>query len=119
MNNRSMGLDSECDVVIDTGCTGNEGTRDVIEAIRDDLLAEHLGAEAHEVRRRLAETGSLIATVESLRGNGRSLKTFVPPEFSRTSEKIAESETLDPERPEGLFEPLSSRKLLRHLPRPA
>ncbi|WP_327459169.1 phospholipase D-like domain-containing protein [Sphingomonas sp.] len=119
MNNRSMGLDSECDVVIDTGCPGNEGARDMIEAIRADLLAEHLGAEAHEVRRRLAETSSLIATVESLRGNGRSLKTFVPPEFSRTAEKIAESETLDPERPEGLFEPLSSRKLLRHLPRPA
>jgi phosphatidylserine/phosphatidylglycerophosphate/cardiolipin synthase-like enzyme len=119
MNNRSMGLDSECDVVIDSASEGNEGAQEIIEAIRVDLLAEHLGAEAHELRRRLSQTGSLIATVESLRNDGRSLKAFIPPEFSRTSEKIAESETLDPERPEGLFEPLTSRKLLRRLPRPA
>ena len=119
MNNRSMGLDSECDVVIDTGCAGNENLGQTIEAIRADLLAEHLGADASEVQRRLTETGSLIATVESLRGTGRTLQRFVAPEFSEMLHKVAESETLDPERPEGLFEPLTSRKLLRRLPRPA
>lgn len=118
MNNRSMGLDSECDVAIDALACGDAGAADTIEAIRCDLMAEHLGVDVQEVRRTFAETGSLITTVEKLHGLGRTLKLFVPPEQNALEKKIAESESLDPERPEELFEPLTRRKLLRRLPRP-
>ena len=119
MNNRSMGLDSECDVAVDCGLPENEGCGPAIEAVRCDLMAEHLGVEPAEVRRVLADTGSLIATVEQLRGDGRTLRSFVPPEINALESKIARSQTLDPECPEELFEPLTRRKLLRRLPKPA
>jgi phosphatidylserine/phosphatidylglycerophosphate/cardiolipin synthase-like enzyme len=119
MNNRSLGLDSECDVAIDARMAGNEGTADTIEGIRCDLMAEHLGTDVETVRRTLADSGSLIATVERLHGPGRSLKLFVPPEQNALEKKIAESQSLDPERPEELFEPLTRSKLLRRLPKPA
>jgi phospholipase D1/2 len=119
MNNRSMGLDSECDVALDCGLPDNADCSDMIAAIRCDLMAEHLGVNAAEVEACLAASGSLIATVERLRGRDRTLRPFVPPEPNELERKIALSETLDPERPEDLFEPLTRRKLLRRLPRPA
>ena len=118
MNNRSMGLDSECDLLIDAAHPGNDEAGPMIEAIRADLMAEHLGVDPAEVQRVLEETGSLIRTVESLRGQGRTLKPFTPPELNELEKKIAHSQTLDPERPEELFEPLTKRRLLRRLPRP-
>jgi phosphatidylserine/phosphatidylglycerophosphate/cardiolipin synthase-like enzyme len=119
MNNRSLGLDSECDVAIDAGLPGNQGCADTIEAIRCDLMSEHLGVEAAEVQRVFAKTGSLITTVEQLRGAGRTLRLFRPPPFNELEKKVARSQSLDPERPEELFEPLTRRKLLRRLPKPA
>lgn len=118
MNNRSMGLDSECDVAIDAGYPGNGGAIPAIEAIRVELIAEHLGAEPDEVRRVQSEAGSLIRAIERLRGTGRSLRPFTPPEPNQLERKVAHSETLDPEHAEELFEPITRRKLLRGLPRP-
>ena len=43
LNNRSLGLDSECDVTIDARRPANHGARDTIRAIRDGLIAEHSG----------------------------------------------------------------------------
>jgi phospholipase D1/2 len=119
MNNRSMGLDSECDVVIDAERPANAGAEAEIEALRVDLMAEHLGAAVDEVRRVFAQTGSLLATAEQLCGEGRTLRLFQPPEVNELEKKIAESQTLDPERPEELFEPLTKRKMFRRLPHPA
>jgi phospholipase D1/2 len=42
LNNRSMGLDSECDLLIDA--REDEAARQRIETLRADLLGEHLGA---------------------------------------------------------------------------
>lgn len=115
MNNRSMGLDSECDVAIDADYSGNAGAAPAIEAIRTGLMAEHLGTEASEVRRAQSEAGSLIRAIERLSGDGRTLRPFTPPEPNSLERKVARSETLDPERPEELFEPITRRKLLRGL----
>ena len=115
MNNRSMGLDSECDVLIDGGLETNRGSGMEIGALRNDLMAEHLGREPADVARCFEETGSLIATVERLRGEGRSLRPYRPPEFSAAAEAIAESEVADPESAEAPFEPLSRRPLLQRL----
>src|SRR3546814_20595668 len=51
MNNRSMGLDSECDLALDSGCIGNAAAGPTIETIRVELMAEHLGTDAVQVRR--------------------------------------------------------------------
>lgn len=117
MNNRSMGLDSECDVAIDTGTPGNEACGPVIEAIRCDLMAEHLGVPPDEVRGAFSQTGSLIATIEKLQQPGRTLRWFEPPEVNPVRRSIANSETLDPESADEMFEPLTRRKLLKGLPR--
>ena len=107
MNNRSMGLDSECDVMIDARRQANRGGRLEIAALRSDLMAEHLGVQPAEVARRFEETGSLIATVERLRGGGRSLRPYRPPEFSEAAKAVARSEIADPESAEQPFEPLA------------
>jgi phosphatidylserine/phosphatidylglycerophosphate/cardiolipin synthase-like enzyme len=115
MNNRSMGLDSECDLTIDARLPGNEGAEAVIGTIRADLMGEHLGVKPSEIQSRIEETRSLIETVEALRGSGRSLRPFEPPEFSETEEKIAESQVLDPESADEAFEPAARPGLLRRL----
>ncbi|MGH6945867.1 MAG: VTT domain-containing protein, partial [Kiloniellales bacterium] len=110
--NRSMGLDTECDLAIETegaiegegaeGAGDSEDRGDVAAAIlglRDRLLAEHLGCRPEEVAAAVAAKGSLIGAVESLRGPGRSL---IPVEdsLSELLDQIAPStRLLDPKSP--------------------
>ncbi|HYN47144.1 MAG TPA: phospholipase D-like domain-containing protein [Allosphingosinicella sp.] len=107
MNNRSMGLDSECDLLIDGRLECNAGAKERIAAIRADLLAEHLGVASGAVEAKLAATGSLIAAIEALRGAGRTLVPFVPDEPGAIEAAIADSEALDPEGAGDDFEPLA------------
>jgi phospholipase D1/2 len=112
-NNRSMGLDSECDVTIDG--SGSADVRRRIAAVRADLLAEHFGRDPDEVAALISETDSLIATVERLRGPGRTLIPFAPPEFNALERGIARSERLDPEGPDELYERRARPGLLHRL----
>jgi phosphatidylserine/phosphatidylglycerophosphate/cardiolipin synthase-like enzyme len=116
MNNRSMGLDSECDLALDADYPGNAAAAPTIESIRVELMAEHLGAGTAQVRRAQSETGSLIGAIERLRGSGRSLCPFSPPHPNELEKKIARSEALDPESSREMFEPVAHRRLLRRLP---
>lgn len=116
MNNRSLRLDTECDVAIDAGQADDpEAVADIIRMLRDDLLAEHLGVSAEIVGARIARDGSLIAAIDALRGAGRSLISYKMPALSDVEKWLAESELLDPEGPEEIFKPLSERGLLRRL----
>ncbi len=118
INNRSMGLDSECDVMIDARLPANKGAGETIARLRADLIAEHLGCEPAEVAARFEETGSLVATIERLRGaSGRTLLPFRPPEFSAALTAVAKKELLDPEGPDQPFEPLAGNRLLARLRR--
>ncbi|HEX8241737.1 MAG TPA: phospholipase D-like domain-containing protein [Allosphingosinicella sp.] len=112
INNRSMGLDSECDVMIDCRLPGNESAGPAIKRLRADLIAEHLGTDPSEVAASFDKTGSLIATIERLRGDGRTLLPFRPPEFSAALTAVAKSELLDPEGAEAPFERRAPRRLL-------
>ena len=114
MNNRSMGLDSECDLMIE-GEPGQDGGDRRIEALRTDLIAEHLGVSAEQVRGAFAERGSLIAAIEALRGRGRSLEPLEPEEPTALEATIAESEALDPESAGEDFEPVARPGLLAGL----
>ena len=116
-NNRSMGLDSECDVMIDAAREDAGTAAATIAAIRSDLMGEHLGIGRHAVEAMFRKTGSLIATVEELRGEGRTLVPFEPPETNKLERAIANSEVLDPESAEDkIFEPRARRRLLSGLP---
>ena len=63
----------------------------------------------------IEETDSLIAAVERLRGTGRTLVPFTPPEFNTLERRIAQSERLDPEGPDELFEKRARPGLLSRL----
>jgi phosphatidylserine/phosphatidylglycerophosphate/cardiolipin synthase-like enzyme len=119
LNNRSLRLDTECDVVLDASLPGQDRIREQIVALRDDLVAEHLGAAPDEVSEAYRETGSLIKTIEQMRAGGRSLYPYEPPPLTQAGTFLAETELLDPEGPERTFEPLTGRRrLFRRLRRP-
>ena len=71
LSNRSMGLDSECDLAIEAR---NEEQRRAIRQIRDRLLAEHLGVAQTRLAQALERHGSLFEALDSLAGSGRSLQ---------------------------------------------
>jgi len=115
MNNRSMGLDSECDLLIDG--RDDAAARGTIAEIRNDLLAEHFGAESGEVERCFEKTGSLIRCIETLCNEGRSLVPLNPKEPTELEKKLAQSELLDPEAADELFEKRARPGLMSRLKR--
>ena len=113
-NNRSMGLDSECDVFIDCDRPGNGHACDGIAALRHSLLAEHCGLEEDDVARLLETDGSMHHLIaEHGQGDGRSLKPYEVPELNGVEETLADSGLLDPERPDDMFEPFAKGGLFR------
>ena len=71
LTNRSMGLDTECDLAVESG--GSASIEGSIAALRSRLVGEHLGIDPGAVARFLAANGSMIGTIEALRGPGRTL----------------------------------------------
>jgi phosphatidylserine/phosphatidylglycerophosphate/cardiolipin synthase-like enzyme len=113
LNNRSMGLDSECDVIIDTALAANRDCGPSITGLRHRLCAEHLGCSPEEYAEVEARLGSMVGAMESLRGKGRSLVPLPMEELGPTDEFIASNELLDPESPDTLLEPIAKRGLAR------
>lgn len=72
LSNRSMGVDTECDAVIEAG--GEPRVQRVIRRFRDSLLGEHLNAAPEQVARAIEERGSIAAAVEVLHTPSRTLK---------------------------------------------
>lgn len=104
LNNRSMGLDSECDVFIDAARPGNGHAVAGIRANRLALLAEHCGIAADEVARRIDQSGSMAGMIAALEGQpGCRLRRFHPTQLSGIERLVATRTTLDPERPEEIF----------------
>jgi uncharacterized membrane protein YdjX (TVP38/TMEM64 family) len=71
LSNRSMGLDSECDLVLDAELDGRLAAP--IAGLRARLLAEHLGATPAAVATAIADRGSLIGAIDALAGGPRTL----------------------------------------------
>ena len=111
MNNRSLGLDSECDLALDARLCDDPAVRATIRDVRLGLLAEHLGSTPAEIAES-STGGSLIAAVEKLRGRGRSLRPVIPEENDPAEDFIAAEGVLDPgagDAPE--YEPMARRAL--------
>ena len=113
MNNRSMRLDTECDITVDGRQGDNADRIGRIRVIRDGLRAEHLGIEVQLVAETIDATGSLIATIEKLRGQKGRLRPYEIPDLSAVEEWLADNEVLDPESPDEMFESLTSAGLFR------
>jgi phosphatidylserine/phosphatidylglycerophosphate/cardiolipin synthase-like enzyme len=113
MNNRSMGLDSECDVFLDAARPGNGHIVPGITALRHRLLAEHCGIAPGEIAALIDRHGSIAAAVEAAPRTGRHLDRFVLRPLSEREKALADSGLLDPERPREVFEPMSRRGLFR------
>ena len=96
LNNRSFGLDTECDLAIES--TGSR-IAEAIAALRCRLLGEHLGVGSDRVAAELERRGSLTAAIEALRGNERTLTPIphvIDPEIDAA---VPEGPLIDPERP--------------------
>ena len=101
LNNRSMGLDTECDLSVEArdGDPRRNELAAAVTGLRDRLLGEHLGVEPAAVSAAVAECGgSLLRAVEHLRRpRGRSLVPFTPPDLDPVERTLADTELLDAE----------------------
>ncbi len=96
-NNRSMGLDTECDLAIEA--KGEVRIRNAIAGLRNRLLAEHLEVAPSEVTQTLRKQTSLIRTIETL---GSSRRTLNPLAFRISKELdalVPDAKITDPEQP--------------------
>lgn len=110
MNNRSVGLDTECDVAIETG---NPESRRTIAELRDRLIGEHLGVSGEAVTAVIAETGSMLQAVERLNCSDRCLRPFEAMTDDGPVRNFFGTWLLDPARP---FEPFWFLNIRRRRP---
>jgi phosphatidylserine/phosphatidylglycerophosphate/cardiolipin synthase-like enzyme/uncharacterized membrane protein YdjX (TVP38/TMEM64 family) len=106
LNNRSMGVDTECDLVI---AARNEIDRAGIRRVRSRLLGDHLGVAAEAVDAMVVGRGSLLAAVDGLSSNGHRLCPLESMEEGGGEISAVLESMVDPRRPLGLW------RLCRHL----
>jgi phosphatidylserine/phosphatidylglycerophosphate/cardiolipin synthase-like enzyme len=113
LNNRSMGLDSECDLALEAR---SDAEKSALTALRTRLVAEHVSRPQSEVSATFARTGSLLATIAELTDpTGRRLQPLAFEQPTGIAKVIAETELLDPKSPDAMFERLTERTLFRPL----
>jgi phosphatidylserine/phosphatidylglycerophosphate/cardiolipin synthase-like enzyme/uncharacterized membrane protein YdjX (TVP38/TMEM64 family) len=101
LSNRSLGLDTECDLSIEAA-EDDSRVRGAIHRVLCRLLGEHLDWSPDECARALSQAGSLTALIESRRDHPRSLQPLdwraedAPLNLEALGELV-----VDPERPMG------------------
>jgi uncharacterized membrane protein YdjX (TVP38/TMEM64 family) len=117
--NRSMGLDTECDLTFEA--QGDARKAEVIRDFRNRLLGEHLGVDPREVQSRVASGGAIIAAIAALHSDGRTLKILDPlpdwPDAVIEAAAIADPEELV--ELDRLIKEFSSADLIADRSRPA
>lgn len=106
LSSRSMAVDTECDVAL---AGSDDETRAGIAAVRDRLLADHLGVTASEVASAFAATGSLIETIARLHGGAHTLQPLPDREPGWLDGLPDEVHVFDPP------EPIDARRLLAEM----
>lgn len=96
LSNRSMGVDSECDLAIEA--RGDPDKHAAIRAIRDELLAEHLDTTADDVASHIARTGSMRGAIAALAISSRALHRLAH-DIDVPAAAIDVAAIADPERP--------------------
>lgn len=113
LNNRSQGLDSECDVIIDAALPANKDTPATITRLRHQLIAEHLGVSPEDYAAEEKKQGSMIKAIEALRGKRKSLDLLELEDMGAAEDFIASNEVLDPEHVDDLLDPINQGALAR------
>lgn len=119
LSNRSMALDTECNLVIEAHGSRRDEIRAAIAAMRNRLLAEHLDATPERVAEGLLADG-LHAAVDRLQGSGRTLRIFEPESTPELEALVPPQEVFDPEKPidpDELIEQFVPRDVHRPVPR--
>jgi phospholipase D1/2 len=96
LSNRSMGLDTECDLAFDADVPR---VADAIARFRDGLLAEHLGATVEQVAAVRRETGSLLAVIDRLGQGERTLLPIPDTLEPWVDQMLPDQQVLDPSSP--------------------
>ncbi|ANL37929.1 phospholipase [Rhizobium phaseoli] len=115
LNNRSEGLDSECDMLLEAA---NDEHRGGIADLRHHLLAEYLGTTTETFAAAFAQSGSIIQAIDALNDGPRGLREFVV-DLSGSISPISGTAFFDPARPVKLLNRLGLGALFRLLVRPA
>lgn len=121
INNRSMGLDTECDLAIEIPADGPDrpDLRAAILDVRDALIAEHLGIDVDALRAAIVETGSVLRACKALNPlTGRRLVPFEAPTINGIEARLAKSGMLDPDRAEAMTPNFLRALRLINRPRP-
>jgi phosphatidylserine/phosphatidylglycerophosphate/cardiolipin synthase-like enzyme len=100
LNNRSMGFDSECDLAVeaDPAFPLHDKVRRAIVSARHRLVGEHLGLPVDEFEHAMNRCGSLLQAIESLRGQGKTMRRFEPDTVAGEDSPLAENDLLDPDQ---------------------
>jgi phosphatidylserine/phosphatidylglycerophosphate/cardiolipin synthase-like enzyme/uncharacterized membrane protein YdjX (TVP38/TMEM64 family) len=96
LNNRSMGTDTECDLMFETQ---SDAQRQAIRNIRNKLLGEHCGVGATTIAQAFASGRTMVEIADAVSERGHALRPIDdgmpdPDEISATIEEVA-----DPPRP--------------------
>lgn len=108
--NRSMGVDSECDVVLES--RGRPQVAAVVRDFRERVIAEHLGVPPARLREALVESShSLHRAIGALARDGRTLRELTElPDWPEALVNVAA--VADPEEPIALQALLDEREIV-------
>lgn len=107
LNNRSRGLDSECNVAVECGpqaaasqaAAAQAAASQAIVEVRNRLLGEHLDVSPGRLATEIEARGTLIGAIEELRGPGRSLRPLATETPDQLGSFAADVELFDPAAP--------------------
>ena len=115
LNNRSEGLDSECDILFEA--ENGEHHRAIAE-LRSRLLSEYLGTSVESFAAACVQSGSMIGTIDTLNEGARGLREFSVA-LSGSVSPVAGTAIFDPARPFLPLHRLGLGALVRLFARPA
>jgi phosphatidylserine/phosphatidylglycerophosphate/cardiolipin synthase-like enzyme/uncharacterized membrane protein YdjX (TVP38/TMEM64 family) len=96
LSNRSMGLDTECDLCVSARDDGASAT---ISGLRRRLLGAFLDVDAETLAAAEGREQGLIAAIESLRSNGRTLAPLSATVDPQWEAQLPDERLIDPDRP--------------------
>jgi len=98
LNNRSMGLDSECNIVIEA--ENNSIVEEGIAAFRNRLMAEHLGSTPDNINESVTADHSLIKCIKKYNHPTRRHLRKLPLDLPQNTDRLLpDTEMVDPEHP--------------------
>jgi phosphatidylserine/phosphatidylglycerophosphate/cardiolipin synthase-like enzyme/uncharacterized membrane protein YdjX (TVP38/TMEM64 family) len=97
LSNRSMSLDSECDLIITADDNKNISAQ--IQAIRQQLISEHLGASHQQYATAENENLKMISAIDKLNHGERRLERLSHNTSKEKVKDIAKIKIVDPEQP--------------------